>query len=204
MPSTTFFNLEEKKKKKIIEAAIDEFSIHLIEDVSINQIIKKAHIARGSFYMYFKDKNDLYNYLLTLHQKEINKNIEKELIKAKGDFLEALENMYEKIINETFFKKHASFFKNMFINSKFTMNDNIEKEKDSLLNTLTPTFNKYVNKSIYKIEEEKLIEAFCFAFFIMNITLAQTFLNKEEQKTQKEKLKNKLSFLKYGIYKKED
>ena len=68
MPSATFFNLSEEKKKKLINAATHEFSIHILEEVSINQIIKNASIARGSFYMYFKDKNDLYKYLLKLHQ----------------------------------------------------------------------------------------------------------------------------------------
>ena len=34
------------------------------DDASINQMIQESDISRGSFYMYFHDKEDLYFYLL--------------------------------------------------------------------------------------------------------------------------------------------
>ncbi len=205
MPSATFFNLSEEKKKKLINAATHEFSIHILEEVSINQIIKNASIARGSFYMYFKDKNDLYKYLLKLHQEEINKKIEEEIIKTEGDFLKAFENMYDKIIEGVYFKNHASFFKNMFINFHFTIDHNTFFKEKPFLENKKNIFSNYVKTSNYQnIGEERLLEAFYFAFFIMSISIAHTFLNPENKQKEKEKFKNHISFLKYGIYKKED
>lgn len=65
MPTQTFHNLEKIKQKAIIDACIDEFSTCPFSQASINQIIKKANISRGSFYQYFEDKQDCY--LTILH-----------------------------------------------------------------------------------------------------------------------------------------
>lgn len=60
MPSLTYHNLPAEKQERILQAAIDEFAQYRFRDASINRIIKAAGIPRGSFYQYFKDKEDLY------------------------------------------------------------------------------------------------------------------------------------------------
>ena len=70
MPKETFFNLPYDKRNLIILAAIEEFSKSNYKTSSINQICKKANIAKGSFYQYFTNKLDLYVYIMTLGIKE--------------------------------------------------------------------------------------------------------------------------------------
>ena len=70
MPTSTFFNLADEKREGIIQAAIDEFAVHSYHKSSINQIVKKADIAKGSFYHYFKDKEDLFKYILEVAGKK--------------------------------------------------------------------------------------------------------------------------------------
>lgn len=70
MPKETFFNLPYDKRNLIILAAIEEFSKSNYKTSSINQICKKANIAKGSFYQYFTNKLDLYVYIMTLAIKE--------------------------------------------------------------------------------------------------------------------------------------
>jgi AcrR family transcriptional regulator len=60
MPKDTFLNLKPHKKEKIIQATIKELSLHPYEHVNLANIIRDAGIARGSFYQYFEDKDDLY------------------------------------------------------------------------------------------------------------------------------------------------
>ncbi|WP_312642883.1 TetR/AcrR family transcriptional regulator [Hydrogenoanaerobacterium sp.] len=60
MPTVTFENLPEEKKNRILEAAIDEFAEYRFSDASINRIVKAAGIPRGSFYQYFRNKEDIY------------------------------------------------------------------------------------------------------------------------------------------------
>ncbi len=66
MPKETFFNLPEAKRDAITDVAIAEFADHPFAAVSISRIVARAGIAKGSFYQYFEDKEDLYNYLLEL------------------------------------------------------------------------------------------------------------------------------------------
>lgn len=70
MPTSTFHNLDEAKRKQIFDACVDEFATHTFSEASINQIIKAANISRGSFYQYFADKEDCYMYLLSEMVKE--------------------------------------------------------------------------------------------------------------------------------------
>lgn len=81
MPKKTFFNLSDEKRRRIVDAALQEFAAHSFNEASINQIIKYADIPKGSFYQYFTNKEDLYLYFLgevskeftdpLLHEKEM-------------------------------------------------------------------------------------------------------------------------------------
>jgi|GEM_PF-743995 len=62
MPKDTFLRLKPEKKQRIIDATIKELSEHPFEHVNLANIIRDAGIARGSFYQYFEDKDDLYAY----------------------------------------------------------------------------------------------------------------------------------------------
>jgi AcrR family transcriptional regulator len=64
MPTDTFHRLAEEKKQRIFQAAVREFADRRFSEASINQIIKKAAIPRGSFYQYFAGKEELYLYVL--------------------------------------------------------------------------------------------------------------------------------------------
>lgn len=70
MPKPTFFNLPEEKREKIINAAIDEFAEYGLENASTNRIVANSGIAKGSFYQYFEDKQDVFLYLLTMLERE--------------------------------------------------------------------------------------------------------------------------------------
>jgi len=65
MPKDTFLNLSEKKRNLIEDKALNEFAEHGFNNASINRIVEKADIAKGSFYQYFEDKGDLYKHILT-------------------------------------------------------------------------------------------------------------------------------------------
>jgi len=66
MPKGTFSNLPEVKRRRIIDAALEEFSANSYGRASLTRITRQAGIAKGSMYQYFDDKFDLYCYLLRL------------------------------------------------------------------------------------------------------------------------------------------
>ncbi|MDL2318994.1 TetR/AcrR family transcriptional regulator [Eubacteriales bacterium OttesenSCG-928-A19] len=64
MPKQTFFNLSEKKRQSIEQAALDEFSSHGFDRSNMNRIVEHSGIAKGSYYQYFEDKKDIYFHLV--------------------------------------------------------------------------------------------------------------------------------------------
>ncbi|HMA59763.1 MAG TPA: TetR/AcrR family transcriptional regulator [Halanaerobiales bacterium] len=85
MPTTTFFNLPEEKKKRVINAAVDEFAQNGYTKSSITRMVNKAQIAKGSFYQYFEDKEDLYRHILKKAVEKKFKYVQKELNDYEGD-----------------------------------------------------------------------------------------------------------------------
>ena len=73
MPKDTFFNLPEEKRALISKVALAEFAEYSFDQASINRIVAKAGIAKGSFYQYFEDKKDLFMYLMQVAtEKKLN------------------------------------------------------------------------------------------------------------------------------------
>ena len=64
MPKETFFNLPEDKRTLICNVALDEFAEYSFDQASINRMVAKSGIAKGSFYQYFENKKDLFLYLV--------------------------------------------------------------------------------------------------------------------------------------------
>ena len=64
MCSETFLRLPEEKRQRFLDAAWEEFTRVSFSEASINQIVRRCGIARGSFYQYFRDKEELMEYLM--------------------------------------------------------------------------------------------------------------------------------------------
>lgn len=94
MPKETFFNLDEKKRKKIFEVALKEFAINDYNSASINNIVKEAGISKGSMYQYFNNKKDLYLYLLDQAGEKKLDFISENISKTKEDFFVMLKAMH--------------------------------------------------------------------------------------------------------------
>lgn len=58
-----------ERKNELLEAALDEFTQKNYENASLNTIIKKAGISKGTFYYHFQDKESLYLFLLETANK---------------------------------------------------------------------------------------------------------------------------------------
>ena len=97
MIKQTFYNLSDDKRKRVLQAILEEFADTDSEKISINRIIKRANISRGSFYQYFDDKVDLVEVLfLTLVDMNI-KDAYRALSESDGDIF-ALYNSFLEIL----------------------------------------------------------------------------------------------------------
>ena len=64
---------ENKKKKKeaLFRTAYELFTTKGINSTAISDIVEKAGVAKGTFYLYFKDKYDIKNKLIAHKTKEL-------------------------------------------------------------------------------------------------------------------------------------
>lgn len=70
MPTETYRNLPQEKRLQVEKAAIAEFAAKPLQCASINAIVSQAGIAKGSFYQYFENINDLHGHILSIAGKK--------------------------------------------------------------------------------------------------------------------------------------
>jgi TetR/AcrR family transcriptional regulator len=64
MPKPTFVQLPEEKRRRFVEAALEEFVAQPFDQASVTRMVARLGIAKGSVYQYFEDKFDLFSWLL--------------------------------------------------------------------------------------------------------------------------------------------
>lgn len=114
-----------EKRDEIISAAIGLFIKNGLGGTSIDDIAAEAHIGKGTFYRYFKDKNDLFiecaesifNEMYSNVWDEIKneKNIEKRLLRRARAFFDS----YPKWIDMMNLLRNASVGSDRFFKEKF-------------------------------------------------------------------------------------
>ena len=204
MPSETFKNLDENKKQRLIKAAIEEFSRVSFSEASINNIINNAKISRGSFYMYFENKDDLFKYILNFHKQKFNELIKINLKKNNGDIKIAFGDMFDDIINYIS-KNNVDFFKNVFLNMNYMNQNYIVPRKEDYSKKNINEFSEYVNQDILNINEKvTLSDIFEILLGITIPAIIHSIIAKVPIEIIKDKYMKKLELVCYGIYRKEN
>lgn len=90
-PRETFKNLESGKKDRILDSAIDEFADHGFRQASVNRIVQKLGIAKGSIFQYFGSKEGLFHFIFD-HAVELVRRSLRQVKQetAETDFFERI------------------------------------------------------------------------------------------------------------------
>ncbi len=94
MPTQTFMKLPDEKRRRIFIAIYDELKRVPFPEMSINQVIKNAGIPRGSFYQYFENKEDAFEYFVTEISGNLKTYLSKKLFSVHGDIFEIAEEIF--------------------------------------------------------------------------------------------------------------
>lgn len=95
MPSTTFYNLPAEKRERLLSAARAEFARAPYEEASVNRMIRAAGIPRGSFYMYFTDKEELFRFLMETYSGMLSDWMGAQLARNGGDLFAAFLALFD-------------------------------------------------------------------------------------------------------------
>ncbi len=129
---------KEQKRKKIMEAALKIFSKKGYSPAAIDEVAREAGIAKGTLYLYFQDKEDLFcstilhviDNLALLLQKNINEQMNPlEILKSLAfyqlkffsqnrDFF----GIFQTIINENLLSSHKKLFNLLLIRKQDLIN----------------------------------------------------------------------------------
>ena len=109
MAKSTFNNLDQHKKQQIIDAAILEFSKTLPNHINIQNIIKDAHIPRGSFYQYFENKEDLYLTIIDYISQKKQVFFMNHQLNYEQPFLSFITDVY--VLSYDFLLNHPILYK---------------------------------------------------------------------------------------------
>ena len=88
----TFSKIRENKKRKereLYSAAYELFTTKGANNTAIDEIVKKAGVAKGTFYLYFKDKYDIIDKLVLLKSRQV---IEEAIAETRKLGLENFED----------------------------------------------------------------------------------------------------------------
>ncbi len=66
-----FRQLSKEKQARIVNASISEFAERHYETASMNKVVERAGIAKGSLFNYFKTKSSLYYHIYHLAMEEV-------------------------------------------------------------------------------------------------------------------------------------
>ena len=204
MPSKTFLNLSKDKQKMLVEAAEREFSRVDFFSSSINQIIQDAGISRGSFYMYFEDKEDLYFYILEKHIYKLYCRYLKYLDENLGDFINAWSQLHTYLLTSCL-QKENSLFKNMFLNMRYTTDRKMSlKPSQEVIREKHQELLAHMDKDKYCYSSaEELLEAFSLVMLVSMSSIAYTLMNPKEQEKEAKIYDQKLDIIRYGVMRKE-
>ncbi len=89
---------KEEKRKKILDSAYDLFTANGVSNTSISMICEKSGIAKGTFYLYFTDKEDVLRNLVRRVSFDILKAAYDESQKVKGNFIDSVVCMANYLI----------------------------------------------------------------------------------------------------------
>lgn len=206
-----FLNLDPGEQNRIIDAALDEFADKDFEAASLNSIIAKAGISKGSMYHYFVNKEDLYIFLInqTLKMKEA---FLKQALAESGkpfaemDFFESLE--FQMLASVDFAIQH--YRQHQLSVRMQNMAEGHLKER--LIGDLTRAFEDYVKNMVHEaIQAGEIREDFDrdFVIRILKFTLmhfvdiypeAKNFAV-DNSETLKEETRKLSAFLRKGLQK---
>lgn len=160
MPTKKFFDLSDEKRKAFIDAAILEFERQSFEDASIFNIAHNAGVSRTGIYYYFTNKQDIYDYLLSLMRDKFFEYIK---LSEKLDIFELFMKYFEFVAG---YKgtREEKFVRQTYENIKL-----LEVNTLSIfIQRLSPRIGEkpeITDLSNLKYNNEKFLEIICFMGF---------------------------------------
>lgn len=207
MCKETFLRLPEEKRARILNAAWDEFTTVSFVKASINRIIRRADIPRGSFYQYFDDKSDLFQYLMSQVRDQLMERYCIILDDSGGDIFRAILTAYDRFWEEqgrgNCFAPFAHCIQLMRINPGMDL-EPLGRLYNPKKEVILETFLQKVDLTPFRrSDRDFLTRVSCMTGMCFIGALMDSLMNPEEVSARREELSEALDILRRGSYRAE-
>jgi AcrR family transcriptional regulator len=167
-----------KKEVDLIQAAYRLFLTKGSENTSIDDIVKRAGVAKGTFYLYFKDKNELIDKIIMNSSGEIilkvyTKHVEKQYAKFEDLVIAVLDEIIELL------RKNTALLSLIHRNVTWTLYKKaLRKESGESLLDLLKKDEKYYNRNSNVSDDS--FEKRMFIMLEMTTSMAYTTIVRNE------------------------
>lgn len=203
MPSQAFLKLPKDRQDVLIHAAIEEFSRALLPQASINKIIQAIGMPRGSFYLYFKNKEDLYFYVLQNYQYQMLEEIRTCLLENEGDMMRSFLQIFDRVTAYCLRDEHKNFFRNVFLNMDFKAENQLFVEPDEEHKKMKHEIMELLDVSKLNANTNEEVRNILRIMMTITIhTMVGVFMGPWTFEVLRAKYIDQLELLKNGLYKK--
>ena len=158
---------KEEKRKKILDSAYELFTSIGVSNTSISMICEKSGIAKGTFYLYFTDKEDVLRNLVRRVSFDILKAAYDESLKIKGDFIDSVICMANYLIELFKHDKDAL----LVIKKDFIWpisEDEFNATSDPTMSKIRDAINEY-SKQIHMSEHKILLRLYALLSMLCSV-----------------------------------
>lgn len=204
MPKPTFYNLNEEKRRILVEAAKKEFSRVSLYEASISNILKSAGIPRGSFYQYFDDKEDAFFFLLNEHAQERHEQFLMNLKRYEGDIFLSVTEIFHHTLKRSHTEGKNNFIKNVLLNMNYKIEKAFSKflSKEELSKRYDEVYHLVDWKSLNISSENELYHVLQILSAVTFHNLVHSISNELSFEDAVSKYKLEIELLKTGLSKK--
>lgn len=167
---------KQQKKDSLLNTAFELFISQGINKTTISDIVKNAGVAKGTFYLYFKDKYDIRNKLISHKSSQLfSKAYESTISKNIKEFDKGIIQIIDYIIDEfdnnksllTFLSKNLSWgvFKNALIRPSLDTDVNFY---EIYLNMIDNSGIKFIDPEIMLFLIIELVDSTCYSSILYN------------------------------------
>lgn len=105
----TFSHLPADKQERVLDAALTEFADQGYHQASLNRLVARAGIAKGSLYQYFPNKEGIFRYIFQIALKSVRQTLVevKETTQEENFFIRLEKSL---LAGVRFLKRHPRIY----------------------------------------------------------------------------------------------
>ncbi len=200
MIKRTFYNLPAEKREKIIDITRKEFQKGNKKKITINSVIKKAGISRGSFYQYFDDKLDLVELITDDMTERMVEFVRNELVLNGGDIFEIPMRIFDVMTEDREKYVDIEMLTDSGNQNSALISDYMQYRGHN--HDIVGRFKRYINKSQLEYNSDEDIKCIVFMMFdAIKAAMYNVSKNGSDLERERRALYRKIQIIKNGAVK---